>query len=90
MPSTVYEKITTLRDITVKFQNNRDEERILTMEVGDRKGKKEWGRETCTEIKNVNGFSKLEDNKMMLQNSEVNYFQLRFLPPSNYHSSMWV
>ena len=67
MPSTVYEKITTLRDITVKFQN-RDEERILTMEVGDRKGKKEWGRETCTEIKNVNVFSKLEDNKMMLQN----------------------
>lgn len=40
----VYEKITTLRDITVKFQNNKDEERILTMEVGDRKGKKEWGR----------------------------------------------
>ena len=40
----MYEKITTLRDITVKFQNNRDEERILTMEAGNRKGEKEGER----------------------------------------------
>lgn len=86
----MYEKITTLRDITVKFQNNRDEERILTMEAGNRKGKKERGRETHTKIENVNGFPKLEDNKMMLRNSEVKYFQLRFLSPSNYYSSMWM
>ena len=42
----------------MKFQNNRDEEKILTMEVGDRKGRRERGRETPKRIKNVNGLLK--------------------------------
>ena len=58
------------------------------MEGGNRKGKKERGRQTRTKIENISGFPKLKDNKMMLHNSEVKYFQVRFLSPSNYYSSM--
>lgn len=31
MPNTMYEKISTLKEITVKLQNKKDEEKILIM-----------------------------------------------------------